>query len=252
MNEAVRDGDIQRIRTLLQSDRPTDALTDSYAALHIAAFAQQHEAAKVLLAHGASPTVEDGFDGNTPMHYAAGNGDVEMLRLLLPPSSTASPDVCNMDSMTPLHTACLGGHRAACEYLLELGASVHATDTDGDTPLHLACLEGHAHLAFFLVTRGADIHAKNDASNPPELRPSAVEQRMAHLRSLCTCPVTHALFRDPVVAADGHTYERRAVAEWLQRGNTRSIRTNDDMPCTSVVPNYSMRWIAEWVALHLT
>jgi serine/threonine protein kinase len=30
------------------------------------------------------------------------------------------------------------------------------------------------------------------------------------------CPITHVLFTDPVVASDGHTYERSAIVRWLK------------------------------------
>ena len=30
------------------------------------------------------------------------------------------------------------------------------------------------------------------------------------------CPITCEIMEDPVVAADGHTYERTAIAEWLE------------------------------------
>ena len=34
------------------------------------------------------------------------------------------------------------------------------------------------------------------------------------------CPITHELFEDPcVLEGDGRTYERRAIEEWLRRGN---------------------------------
>lgn len=31
------------------------------------------------------------------------------------------------------------------------------------------------------------------------------------------CPITHKLFEDPVVAQDGHTYERSAIEDWFRR-----------------------------------
>ena len=51
---------------------------------------------------------------------------------------------------------------------------------------------------------------------------------------LCTedlcCPITHAVFRDPVVAADGHTYERAAIWLWLwHRGRRTSPVTGEVM-----------------------
>ena len=41
-----------------------------------------------------------------------------------------------------------------------------------------------------------------------------------------TCPITQEVFSDPVVAEDGHTYERQAILRWFQLGRTRSPVTN--------------------------
>lgn len=34
------------------------------------------------------------------------------------------------------------------------------------------------------------------------------------------CPITHEILRDPVIAADGHSYERRAITHWLEQNDT--------------------------------
>ena len=43
------------------------------------------------------------------------------------------------------------------------------------------------------------------------------------------CPMSHAIMDDPVVAADGHTYERGMIVEWLRREGT-SPMTRARMP----------------------
>jgi len=37
------------------------------------------------------------------------------------------------------------------------------------------------------------------------------------------CPITHELMNDPVCAADGYTYERKAIEEWLTKKQTSPI-----------------------------
>lgn len=51
------------------------------------------------------------------------------------------------------------------------------------------------------------------------------------------CPITHDLMSDPVIAADGHTYERAAIEEWLQT-NATSPMTNEALPHLDLIPNY--------------
>merc|ERR1719436_1758591 len=50
------------------------------------------------------------------------------------------------------------------------------------------------------------------------------------------CPLTMRLFCEPVVAADGHTYEKRAVEEFL-RTNSRSPVTGNLLRFQHVYPN---------------
>lgn len=45
---------------------------------------------------------------------------------------------------------------------------------------------------------------------PPEAREEDLDQELADMGFLC--PITQGLFRDPVVARDGHTYEVHNLA----------------------------------------
>ncbi|KAL7544782.1 hypothetical protein ACHAWF_008148 [Thalassiosira exigua] len=51
------------------------------------------------------------------------------------------------------------------------------------------------------------------------------------------CPITGQPMSDPVVAADGHTYEREAIARWL-RESDRSPLTGETLAHAELVPNY--------------
>ncbi|CAI5953720.1 unnamed protein product, partial [Closterium sp. NIES-64] len=59
--------------------------------------------------------------------------------------------------------------------------------------------------------------------SPPSLRPpfSGSQERMT----------------DPVVAADGFTYERRRIADWLSSQSTSPL-TGEHMPHSLLTPNY--------------
>ncbi|KAJ8613487.1 hypothetical protein CTAYLR_002150 [Chrysophaeum taylorii] len=71
--------------------------------------------------------------------------------------------------------------------------------------------------------------AKNKAP-PPPAAPSKEE---------VTCPITLAQFVDPVVADDGYTYEREAIARWLATHDT-SPQTREPMG-KDLVPNQTLR-----------
>jgi hypothetical protein len=45
-----------------------------------------------------------------------------------------------------------------------------------------------------------------------------IRQRHERLRELCTCPITQEVMSDPVIASDGHCYERAAIARCIHAG----------------------------------
>ena len=50
------------------------------------------------------------------------------------------------------------------------------------------------------------------------------------------------IMTDPVIAADGHTYQRVAIETWLQSHNTSAI-THEKLMHTRLVPNFTVRQI---------
>lgn len=59
------------------------------------------------------------------------------------------------------------------------------------------------------------------------------------LPNMPACPITGEPMRDPVVAADGHTYERTAIARWLQTSD-KSPLTGSVLAHKNLVPNYML------------
>lgn len=54
------------------------------------------------------------------------------------------------------------------------------------------------------------------------------------------CPITLELMADPVMAADGHSYERKAITAWLRAHDT-SPTTNLPLPHKLLVDNHALR-----------
>jgi hypothetical protein len=66
------------------------------------------------------------------------------------------------------------------------------------------------------------------------------------------CPITQELFVDPVVAADGFTYERGALLAWFARcgdGIVASPLTNAPLSSMAIVDNQMARSLAKKAAL---
>ncbi|CAF1431148.1 unnamed protein product [Adineta steineri] len=59
-----------------------------------------------------------------------------------------------------------------------------------------------------------------------------------------SCPITLELFRDPVVAQDGHTYERKAIEEWIRKYGTSPL-TNQQLSLEHLVSNYAIKKVID-------
>lgn len=66
------------------------------------------------------------------------------------------------------------------------------------------------------------------------------------------CPITSQLFNDPVTLETGQTYERKAILEWLERGNSTCPITRQQLHSTQLPKtNYVLkRLIASWQDQH--
>lgn len=83
-------------------------------ALHAAAEFGHAEAARMLLAHGMSPSTPDAR-GETALHVAARHGHGDVAHLLL--AAGADPGARDADGLTPAETANGDGHAALAKQL---------------------------------------------------------------------------------------------------------------------------------------
>ena len=79
----------------------------------------------------------------------------------------------------------------------------------------------------------------------PPLPPAVSAEPDAHL-----CPITQMVMVDPVVAADGHSYERTDIVKWLLKKDTSPL-TGKLLPHKALTPNHTLRKaIGEWAEVH--
>lgn len=64
---------------------------------------------------------------------------------------------------------------------------------------------------------------------------------------MCVYVWMQVLMKDPVVAADGQTYDRASIQKWFDTGNRASPFTGAQLPDSRLIPNYSIKSaISEW------
>jgi len=61
------------------------------------------------------------------------------------------------------------------------------------------------------------------------------------------CPITQEIMHDPVVAADGHSYERSAITQWLNDGHRLSLSpmTGKRLQHKELTPNHALRKLTQ-------
>ena len=66
-----------------------------------------------------------------------------------------------------------------------------------------------------------------------------------------TCCITQDLMQDPVIAADGQSYERSAIEEWFYKGHSSSPMTGAPLSHKHLTPNCNLKsQIEAWKQQH--
>ena len=164
---AIRKGEIQKVTELISSrglsywQELLDA-SDGYDLLRSAVEKQHTEAAKLLLTNGCKVNNEN----NSPLHFAALNGNVEIVQMLL--DRYAEIGAVNLDGATALHYAAQSMNMEIIEMLLSRGANVNAADINMITPVHLAVANNSKEITTLLLSRGANVDGKGNNPRTPQ------------------------------------------------------------------------------------
>jgi ankyrin repeat protein len=138
--DAAAFGKLERLEALLDDDpaRAQGFSDDGFTALHLACFAEQEGAARLLIERGAGVDVlsTGSIARVPPLGTAAFVRSVPLARLLL--DSGADVNAQGEGGFTALHAAAQNGDEAFAELLLERGADPGLAAADGRRPVDLA------------------------------------------------------------------------------------------------------------------
>jgi ankyrin repeat protein len=128
------------------------------------------EIAKLLLSKGANVNAQT-KDGITTLHAATQKGCVKVIEALLEHNAdvncTVKTDIGSECYGTPLHIAAQNGHLEIVKVLLKFGAIIDSQDECGRTALHLASRAGHEQIVTALLKHGSDINMLSKDSCTP-------------------------------------------------------------------------------------
>lgn len=128
-------------------------------ALIRAAQADDMDEAARLIASGKKVNVRNKHDGNSPLHYAVENGNLEMTMLLL--NAGAKVNIKNHEKQTPLMLIDEDATADMVNVLLRFGAALNVVDKERNSVLILAAGRTEEDVLKTLILNGADVNARS-------------------------------------------------------------------------------------------
>jgi hypothetical protein len=237
---------------------------DGWTALRLAAH-KGHDAVATALVHAGADVDAQDTVGETALHCAARKGHGAVATTLV--QAGASVDVQDTKGRTALLLAAREGHEAVVKVLVQAGADASVRNNRGETARDLAdrarfhlvaCVLDAAVAARYSTWRrkftpqarhrlaavaALRVGGQNPGRRFLERNEDAVlaaagitEGERYDLR----CPISMEVMWDPVTTADGGTYERSSILEWL-RHSRKSPKTNLPLEHTRLTPNTELQ-----------
>ncbi|KAJ8667125.1 hypothetical protein QAD02_008787 [Eretmocerus hayati] len=137
MLQAIRKGNLSQVKSLINKHGlHSKAWLGGYNLL-IEALQNRHaEVAKLLLEHGSQVNTNNRQPTDTPLHFAAIAGDVDVVKMIL--SRRAKIDAVNQEGVTPLYNAVDHNNVEVTILLLKHGAKASVVDYYNQSLLHIA------------------------------------------------------------------------------------------------------------------
>jgi formylglycine-generating enzyme required for sulfatase activity len=187
IHEAVRAGDLAKVKALLKDNPKLISSKGGDAPLHLAVESNNKEMVEFLLAHGARVN-DRNAKGMMPLHLSVTSDNKDMAELLLAHGANVNAG-CDVSydegfshNATPLHLAARFGNKEAVELLLAHGADVNSETIAaklkdipedvpnagwGQTPLHWAAYMSRKDVAELLLAHGAKGNLKDFRGRTP-------------------------------------------------------------------------------------
>jgi cytohesin len=159
--EALNDGNLNTIETLLSSGFDPNEPVHGYTALWFAINSGKMKAVELLLAAHANPNAllfggHAGRHDETPLQYAVQLGHVPFASILI--EAGAKVDAIGTAGRAPLHFAVVHHDLQMMHLLIENGANVNIRDAEGASPLDDAIWRGGLDEDAILLAHGARLN----------------------------------------------------------------------------------------------
>lgn len=163
--KSVAAGESDALReALAKGNRPDIYAEDGVDTLVFTAIETNNNEALAMLLKAKANTDARRRDGKTPLHVAAGIGNVPAIDLLL--KAGADPMALANNKACPLHEAVYYGKTAAFKALLPVYTRVNFSPEKADSPVYMVINLGNAQMLDELLKAGLRVNAPNFARRP--------------------------------------------------------------------------------------
>ncbi|KAJ3117131.1 hypothetical protein HDU96_007794 [Phlyctochytrium bullatum] len=167
LHMAAIGGNIDVASILLAADADVDAQDpESRTPIFLAVTYNNLDTVRLLLDHGANPSIPEADTLATCLHVSAASGFTPAVRVLLRGGAFRNPALA-VDGSTPLHLAIRNGHVDTVVALRQCGVSVHVKDAAGFPALHLAASLGDAAIVGALLEWASPANAFDANGHQP-------------------------------------------------------------------------------------
>jgi len=264
LHSALHMCDSQTVDVLLQNHADVNEKAQgSMPPICFAALANAPGCVQLLIDAGANIDARDS-DGETALYTASFRGFVEVVRILL--LAGANPNILSKGGANALHVSVQDGHEDVVKLLLAHGANPLLKTRDGRSALHIASSRDSIEITKALGERLRQIKeererekeaasvtesSRRDADSRSNIGPSSTpngsqppsttsQPLPVTVPRSFRCPITFCMMTDPVVAADGHSYERDAITKWIKSRGSSPI-TLRPLSLDKLVPNLNLK-----------
>ena len=169
---AAKAGDIEKIQELLEVYGVTAGITDHLGEtpLHAAAGCGQIQVMEFLLNHGAALESVNN-QGYTPLSFACWWGQLTAVAFLLEKGADKDLNILNHSIrrgiQKPLHAASEHGQLKVVQLLHQHGADLNNTNDNLETPVHCASKHGRTELVRWFVDNGVNLNCRDRHNKTP-------------------------------------------------------------------------------------
>nr|XP_060631461.1 transient receptor potential cation channel subfamily A member 1 [Anolis sagrei ordinatus] len=156
--KVISDGSTSRLRSFIKKNREGLKKLDDLNAtpLHHAAGQGQLELMQMIIDSSSEALNVTDTSGNTPLHWATKKNQIESVKLLL--RGGANPNILNSNMMAPLHLAVQSLRNELVKIFVEhTTTDVNLEGESGNTPITIACYKDNSEALKLLIENGAKI-----------------------------------------------------------------------------------------------